>query len=97
MSMHPTNTQNGGSHAELKSVICIFTASPSADAHIHSRSNLNRDDSGHDTPRYAGGRRRMVLQKEGKHELCVPDPRAVSGGYERKGRHLRPTQASLDR
>lgn len=91
--------KNGGSHAELESVICIFTASPGADAHIYSRSNFNRDDGGHDTPRYAGrrARRRVVLQKEGKHELCVPDSRAVSGGHERKRRHLHPTQASLER
>jgi hypothetical protein len=90
---------NGGSHAELESVICIFTASPGADAHIYSRSNFNRDDGGHDTPRYAGrrARRRVVLQKEGKHELCVPDSRAVSGVRQRKRRHLRPTQASLVR
>jgi hypothetical protein len=89
--------KNGGSHAELESVICIFPASPNADAHIHSRSNLNRDDGGHDTPRYAGRRCRMVLQKERKHELCVPDPSAMSGVRQRKRRHLRPTQASLVR
>jgi len=97
MSMHPANTQNGGSHAELKSVVCTFTAGPSADAHIHSRSNLNRGDGEHDTPRYAGRRRRMVLQKERKYELFVPDPGAMSGVHERKRRHLRPTQASLER
>jgi len=94
-----TTPKNGGSHAQLESVICIFTASPGADAHIYSRSNFNRDDGGHDTPRYAGrrARRRVVLQKEGKHELRIPDSRAVSGGHERKRRHLRPTQASLER
>lgn len=89
--------KNGGSHAELESAICIFTASPSPHTRIYSRSNFNCDDGEHDTPRYAGrrARRRVVLQKEGKHELCVPNSRAVSDGHERKGRHLRPTQASL--
>jgi hypothetical protein len=91
--------RNGGSHAELESIICIFTASPRADSHAYSRSYFIRDDGGHDTPRYARrrARRRVVLQKEGKHELCVPDSRAVSGGHERTRRHLRPTQASLER
>lgn len=97
MSMHPANTQNGGSHAELKSVICTFIAGASADAHIHSRGNFNRGDGEHDTPRYAGRRGRMVLQKEGKYELCVPDPGAMSGVHERKRRHLLPTQSSLER
>ena len=90
--------KKGGSHAELESAICIFTADPSANAHICSRGNFNRDDGGHDTPRYAGRRagNRMVLQKERKHELCVRDPSAVSGGHQRTRRHLRPTQASLE-
>jgi hypothetical protein len=87
--------KNGGSHAELEGVICIFTVSPSDDAHIYSRCNLNRDDGGHDTPRYAGRRGRVVLQKEGKHELCVPDPSAMSGVRQRTRRHLRP-QAPLE-
>jgi len=37
-----------------------------------------------------------VLQKERKHELFVPDSRAVSGIRQRKRRQLRP-QASLER